>query len=127
MNKPIRIQRKRTKGFKMPENTVYVGRPSKWGNPFKVGLIMNYMDVLHFMAFNDVRKYFKITGQTVNSIAKKPLDIEDCMYLYKNYKFRVSSETMKKLMAELKGKNLACWCKIGEPCHADILLRLANE
>lgn len=34
---PQRIQRKRTKGWKMPENTVYVGRPSKWGNPFTIG------------------------------------------------------------------------------------------
>jgi hypothetical protein len=33
----IRIQRKRTKGCKQPEGTVYVGRPSKWGNPFTVG------------------------------------------------------------------------------------------
>ena len=32
---PVRIQRKRTKGWKMPENCVYVGRPTKWGNPFK--------------------------------------------------------------------------------------------
>jgi hypothetical protein len=31
---PIRIQRKRTKGWRMPPNTVYVGRPAKWGNPF---------------------------------------------------------------------------------------------
>ena len=34
---PIRIQRKRTKGWRMPPNTVYVGRPSKWGNPFNSG------------------------------------------------------------------------------------------
>jgi len=31
-----RVQRKRTKGYKMPENTKYVGRPTKWGNPFRV-------------------------------------------------------------------------------------------
>lgn len=28
---------------------------------------------------------------------------------------------------ELRGKNLACWCKPGTPCHADVLLRLAND
>lgn len=28
---------------------------------------------------------------------------------------------------ELKGKNLACWCKLDEPCHADVLLELANK
>lgn len=32
-----RIQRKRTKGWRMPKNTIYVGRPTKWGNPFKIG------------------------------------------------------------------------------------------
>jgi hypothetical protein len=32
-----RIQRKRTKGWRMPENAVYVGRPTKWGNPYQVG------------------------------------------------------------------------------------------
>ncbi|MGE3840071.1 MAG: DUF4326 domain-containing protein [Vicinamibacterales bacterium] len=36
MAKPQRIQRKRSKGWKMPENTVYVGRPTKWGNPWSV-------------------------------------------------------------------------------------------
>jgi len=32
---PKRIQRKRTKGYRMPEGAIYVGRPTKWGNPFK--------------------------------------------------------------------------------------------
>jgi hypothetical protein len=33
---PERIQRKRTKGWKMPANTIYVGRPTLLGNPFEV-------------------------------------------------------------------------------------------
>lgn len=33
-DKPKRIQRMRTKGWRMPPNTVYVGRPTKWGKPF---------------------------------------------------------------------------------------------
>lgn len=37
MTEPKRVQRKRVKGWKMPENTVYVGRPTKWGNPFRIG------------------------------------------------------------------------------------------
>ncbi|MGV7636606.1 DUF4326 domain-containing protein, partial [Mycobacterium kansasii] len=36
MSAPKRIQRKRTKGWRMPEGAVYVGRPTKWGNPFIV-------------------------------------------------------------------------------------------
>jgi len=33
----MRIQRKRVKGWRMPPNAVYVGRPSRWGNPFEIG------------------------------------------------------------------------------------------
>jgi hypothetical protein len=33
---PQRIQRKRAKGWKMPKGVVYVGRGSKWGNPFAI-------------------------------------------------------------------------------------------
>ena len=31
---PRRIQRRRTKGWRMPKGAVYVGRPTKWGNPY---------------------------------------------------------------------------------------------
>ena len=92
MSKPIRVQRKRTKGWKMPENTVYVGRPSIWGNPFIVGRLTPTKVVKLFRTkYADLRKL-------------KP--------------------RIKNL---LKGKNLACWCKISEACHADILLKIANE
>ena len=30
-------------------------------------------------------------------------------------------------VSELRGKNLMCWCKIGKPCHADVLLAVANR
>lgn len=29
-------------------------------------------------------------------------------------------------LSELRGKNLACWCRMGESCHADVLLEMAN-
>ena len=32
---PLRVQRKRSAGYKMPEDVVYVGRPTKWGNPYR--------------------------------------------------------------------------------------------
>jgi len=90
MNEPKRIQRKRTKGWRMPDNTVYVGRPSKWGNPF----IGNY-------AYERYRKYIK----------------EKCN----------DADYHKRLIDELRGKNLACWCPLNGACHADILLEVANE
>jgi hypothetical protein len=89
---PIRVQRKRTKGWKMPENTIYVGRPTKWGNPYVVGIVGN--------------------------------NAEDCVI-----KFEQTMSIMLKqdAVVELKGKNLACFCRLDQPCHADVLLKIANQ
>jgi len=83
-----RIQRKRTKDWRMPPNTVYVGRPSKWGNPFKIGR-------------DGSRGYV--------------------LYLYDRW---LSYQLMQNpsFLEPLKEKDLACWCRLDEPCHADILL-----
>ena len=114
MKTPIRIQRKRTKGFKMPENTVYVGRPSKWGNPFKVGLNQNSFGSIFNKKECDPNFY------------KKSADVKHCVSRFEPYiHYMIKSGQLN--ISELKGKNLACWCKIGEPCHADILLKLANK
>jgi len=88
---PIRIQRKRTKGWKMPANAVYVGRPTKWGNPYKI---------------NE-------TISRSNAIA-----------LYREY---LGKWVPDEELEELRDKDLACWCKEDEPCHADVLLELANK
>ncbi len=89
---PKRIQRKRTKGWKMPPNTVYVGRPSKWGNPFRI--------------FEETREQA----------------IEDYGYWIKSM-----PESYEGARLQLRGKDLACWCPLDQPCHADALLEIANE
>lgn len=82
-----RVQRLRSKGWKMPENTVYVGRPSKWGNPWHAG----------------------------NSGAIDPV-------------MRFACETAPLLdLTPLIGKNLACWCRLDQDCHADVLLDMADD
>jgi hypothetical protein len=90
--KPVRIQRSRKKGWKMPENTVYVGRPTKWGNPYP------------------------INGKFTRDQAYK-------MYVEFVKKWDLAEDAKK----ELKGKNLACFCPLGELCHADVLLDIANS
>lgn len=97
-SKPIRIQRKRTKGWRMPDNTVYVGRGSKWGNPYKVGV--------------DVDDNEQAVEEFEYYLAECDED---------NYPMN------DQIKAELKGKNLACWCSLDKPCHADTLLEIANE
>jgi len=96
MSEPIRIQRKRTKGWRMPENTKSVTRPGFFGNPFKVS--------------NDSENGFAVG-------------------LYKEW-LKDTPEgrfTVKKAKQLLKGKNLACFCQLGKPCHVDVLLKIANE
>lgn len=80
----------------MPPNTIYVGRPTKWGNPYRVG------ERLH--------------GYGI-------LDLETALKLYELYAVNTFKQ---KEFNEIKGKNLACWCPLGQRCHADILLELAN-
>ncbi len=79
----------------IPKDAVYVGRPSKWGNPYQIGSIF----------------------------AGKVLTGEDCIVLYGHY-LQTNKELLKNL-EELRGKDLVCWCS-PLPCHADILLDLAN-
>lgn len=109
-----RIQLKRTKGWKLPENTIIVSRPSKFGNPFQ--LTEN----------NGIEYYLKRTWRpwSISSI----FSIEDILYLYTHWILR-SEFILKHLppapdIEELRGKNLACWCPLDQPCHVDVLLEL---
>lgn len=98
---PKRIQRKRTKGWQMPPNTVSVTRPGRYGNPYVVG------------EKNDM-------GQVVT--------LEKCLEYFRFYLHRkYPGNLLDEFLAPLRGKDLACWCPEGSPCHADILLELANR
>jgi hypothetical protein len=103
---PHRVQLSRKKGWRMPENTVSVARPGKWGNPFKVG------DTKFFMNDADPndRVIVRVTS-TDEAVAA----------------FRWLITPRAELVQELRGKNLACWCPLDAPCHADVLLELANQ
>lgn len=105
---PHRVQLRRAKGWRMPPNTVKVDRTTPWGNPFVVG---------------------------------RDGTQERCVQLFRNllggYLCLSSGPGMKDQQAylahagahvdELRGKNLACWCALDKPCHADVLLRVANK
>lgn len=104
MVRPVRVQRKRTKGWRMPENTVCVDRTTKWGNPFVVGK--------HGTAAQCVEKFRRT------------------LFVFRHGdsldKFWLDSLTLDEI-SDLRGKNLACWCALDKPCHADVLLELAND
>lgn len=101
---PQRIQRKRTKGWKMPANAVSVTRPGKWGNPY-----------IRFGAYQ-----FK---PGVNSVLVSNKSLVKAFREYVNR----CLETDLEMFEPLRGKDLACWCPLDKPCHADVLLEIANQ
>lgn len=108
-----RIQRKRTRGWRMPENTVYVGRPSKWGNPFEIRL----------------EEKCKCCGTVIQEEITSHEVLRDYRYFLRHPQSLHGWDmpSVEDIQKELRGKNLACWCALDKPCHADILLELANE
>jgi hypothetical protein len=101
---PVRVQLQRRRGWRMPPNTVKVDRSTQWGNPLRVGP--------GYSAAQAVADY----------------------RLWLAGKFIVHSDGLDRnaplpgaIRASLRGKNLACWCPLGQPCHADVLLALANS
>ncbi len=103
---PKRITLSRAKGWKMPPNTVKVTRPGKWGN--------------HFIVSPSARP-----GTRSGALYTNVPTVEDAVECYRLWLFELPG-WIDDARHELRGKNLACWCKPGEPCHADVLLEIAN-
>lgn len=109
MTNPIRVQLRRTKGWRMPPNTVSVARPTKYGNPFRVGVCDN--------------------------LGRGPLDNAGAVAMFEdmlNDPELLAAYEYPADLSPLRGKNLACFCPITDSagyceCHADVLLSLAND
>jgi hypothetical protein len=113
---PKRIQRRRTKGWRMPENTIFVGRPSKLGNPFKVIRVERGYDT-----------WWEVVGPGIKSKhGSRKSALAYSVTLYRLYaKDNIDA-------SEYAGFDICCWCGIthnGEynMCHADVLISLAND
>lgn len=115
---PQRVQLSRKKGWRLPPNTVVVSRPTKWGNPFRDSDFRNLVVGKETNA--------EIAQRCVAAFVSwlNPLTSRDG---WDTEKTEARRERLVESLHELRGKNLACWCKIGEPCHADFLLELANK
>ena len=104
--KPYRVQLSRTKGWRMPENTVKVDRTTKWGNPFVIGTDGTQQECIHL--------FQQLVSGKLPAVRSTP----------ERRAYRV---LLDERIDELRGRNLACWCKAGTPCHVDTLLMLANR
>lgn len=148
---PQRIQRKRTKGWRMPQGAVYVGRGSKWGNPFVAGKTQIRTPGVDAPWEHEGRLH-KVTGErnffcTGTDDVGMPVGfwhdvklatVDQVVELYRQRMLRTDvanvgfGEPLAVVRSELAGKDLACWCPLVDaqgnpvPCHADVLLELAN-
>lgn len=117
---PKRIQLSRKAGWRMPPNTVKVDRTTKWGNPFTVSWveISGKAGTTTVYRVEDVEHVFNTWYGAISASVEK-------------FRARLEHPSMAtaraNLRAELAGKNLACWCKPDQPCHADVLLELASN
>jgi hypothetical protein len=106
-----RVQRQRTKGWRMPPNTVYVGRGSRWGNPWRLGEQVG--------PYNEHPDVSIVPGGPIVT-----LNARLAVTLYEHWLLR--THRLDTFLGPLRGKDLACWCPLDQPCHADVLLELAS-
>lgn len=125
---PIRIQRQRTKGWRMPAGVIYVGRPSLWGNPFDFRSSEHCWTALAYGCKGDP------AGRREASVRAFRLwmsvgETRWAEFRHGKKAFRPSPTielAAPPSIDPLRGHDLACWCAIGQSCHADVLLDLAN-
>lgn len=123
---PQRIQRKRTKGWTTPlcscgcgQKAIYVGRPSRWGNPFVVGQKTHLWHRAATYPYDFYRDWFMVADD-----------------LQATRLFRSVLTNREKWLddwglpggweSSIRGHDLMCWCPLDSACHADVLLEIAN-
>lgn len=108
---PMRVQRRRTKGWRAPHDAVYVGRPGIFGNPFQVEIFGRELATL-------LHRRWLTTGTVLEQDASEGrLDLDG---------MRDLRAMVLERLPTLRGRSLMCWCAPFQACHADVLLELAN-
>jgi hypothetical protein len=132
---PKRIQLRRTKGYRKPEGAVVVSRPSIFGNPFRI-------DHWEFRMDGESPYWCcaSVSGRVVQRFHTQIEAREKAVEMFRQM-LTLSGEQRIEFLRQwaiparyvaigleaLRGKDLACWCAVGEPCHADVLLEIANK
>lgn len=89
----------------MPEGAVYVGRPTKWGNPFR----WESSSALAALERGEIAPAYVVESRA------------EAVFMFRQHRRPFNVD-----LAELRGKDLVCWCAEDQPCHADVLLEWAN-
>ncbi|HEY6793925.1 MAG TPA: DUF4326 domain-containing protein [Kineosporiaceae bacterium] len=108
---PQRIQLRRTRSWRLPDGAVVVARPTRWGNPIKVGTPV---------VDQDTGLAHAITAVEAVATYRAAL-LSGRLGMYGGAE--ITADVVRR---ELAGRDLACWCPLDQACHADVLLELAN-
>jgi hypothetical protein len=115
---PQRIQQRRTKGWRKPEGAVAVGRGTRWGNPYRV------IPVRASGPFDVERADGGFLGRAEDIELARTIAVE--RYRHALEQFWADYPRPSEIRAGLAGRDLMCWCPLDQPCHADVLLEIAN-
>jgi len=136
---PVRVQRSRQHKQVSPNGLpiAYVGRGTRWGNPFR---LVQYSDGKWSVKTDGSErgkelliKHCHAVYETKNAAAIDAINCYNFWLLPDTHREGSMSDFYQSLaqiddaVISLKGKNLSCWCKLNEKCHADLLLELANK
>ena len=113
---PQRIQRKRTAGSRKPAGAIDCTRPGPWGNPYRV---REYLAPEHTFVVLDTHEL-----ERSEHFADKAEAYAAAVELFK-HKLLITLMVWPEYLEPLRGKDLLCWCKVGDHCHADALLEYA--
>ena len=105
---PRRIRLRRTRGWRKPSGAVVVARPSRWGNPFTLA------EVAAAHPGSDEAERRRIAADRLRDLLEGAVDGPDY-------------PSAAEIRVALGGRDLACWCPLDQPCHADVLLEVANR
>jgi hypothetical protein len=127
---PKRIQLRRTRGWRKPDGAIVVARPSRWGNPFRIYQGHTLIGPMWHVAREtwthisaDQCIYGYVTSSGTLSVAEA---VEQYRLLLK-LRQRDEPDRLREWLGPLRGRDLSCWCPLDQPCHADVLLEIANR
>lgn len=124
MTKPSRIQLSRKKGWRKPDNCVVVARPTRWGNPYKVGAQDPFRGIGHYIDQERAVELYRWGVE--NGFVTVPHTVLEAHERQDGMTSWGAHHVVEVAAKYLRGKDLACWCPLDQPCHADVLLEIAN-
>ncbi|WP_367138925.1 MULTISPECIES: DUF4326 domain-containing protein [Streptomyces] len=121
---PARIQRRRTPGWRAPEGAVYVGRGTRWGNPWVVAQTPRGTGwAVNWVGCRGQSPHVLVTETPANGQRDAHVLAVELYETWLHHQPRLFDQVTEALA----GRDLMCWCAPSLPCHADVLLQLANH